>query len=72
MNPIYEIRRSGVTLCASHVPNLGYGIQTIRDMECSGLHLYCDGKKVKSRPGVASTVSGKGNKSISNISNKGV
>lgn len=70
MNPIYEIRRSGATLCASHTPNLGYGVQTLRDMERNGLYLYCDGKKVKSRSGVASTRSGKGNISISNISNQ--
>ena len=71
MKPLYEIRRSGVTLCVSHVPNLGYAAQIIRDMERSGLHLYCDGKKAKSRSGVASTGSGKGNTSISTISKQG-
>lgn len=71
MKPLYEIRRSGVTLCASHVPNLGYAAQIIRDMERSGLHLYCDGKKAKSRSGVASTESGNGKLSTSNIANQG-
>lgn len=43
----YEIRRDRVTLCVSTVPHLGYSPDTLRDMERSGLHLYCNGKRVK-------------------------
>lgn len=45
--PVYEIRRSGEVLCRSTVPALGYAPDTLKDMERNGLHLYCDGKRVK-------------------------
>ena len=44
---IYEIRRSGQTLCRGSVPGLGYSPEVLKDMEKNGLHLYCDGKRVK-------------------------
>lgn len=70
--PQYELRRSGITLCRSSLPHLGYSADTLRDMERHGLHLYCDGKKVKSRPRSSSPGSGKGwNGSTPNISNFG-
>ena len=47
-DPQYELRRSGETLCRSSIPNLGYTPEILKDMERHGLHLYCDGKKVKS------------------------
>lgn len=70
--PLYELRRSGETLCRSSIPNLGYAPETLKDMEHHGLHLYCDGKKVKSRSRSSSPESGKGwNGSTPNISNFG-
>ena len=47
--PTYEIRRSGQVICRSSIPDCGYPKDTIRNMERNGMHLYCDGKKVKSR-----------------------
>lgn len=47
---VYEIRRSGVTICAGSVPNLGYSAAILRDMEKAGLHLYRNGKKEKLPP----------------------
>lgn len=47
--PVYELRRSGVTLCRSSIPNLGYPPDILKDMARNSIHLYCDGKKVKSR-----------------------
>ena len=44
---VYEIRRSGVTICASTVPMLGYPSETISQMQKNGLHLYMDGRRVK-------------------------
>jgi len=50
MESLYEIRRAGVTLCRSTVPNLGYSKETLRDMERSGLYLYRNGKREKAAP----------------------
>lgn len=47
--PLYELRRSGETLCRSSIPNLGYTPETLKNMARNGIHLYYDGKKVKSR-----------------------
>jgi hypothetical protein len=70
--PLYELRRSSETLCRSSIPNLGYSPDILKDMERHGLHLYCDGKKVKSRPRSSSPGSGKGwNGSTPNISKFG-
>lgn len=55
----YEIRRGGVTVCCSHIPDLGYSKEILRDMERSGLHLYRNGKKEKSRPGRGMTEGGR-------------
>ena len=43
----FEIRSNGVTLCTSSIPNAGYQTDTLRDMERSGMHLYCDGKRLR-------------------------
>lgn len=43
----YEIRRSGQVICRSSIPDCGYPKEILRDMERNGMHLYCDGKKVK-------------------------
>ena len=56
----YEIRRAGQVICSSSIPDLGYSKEALRDMERGGMHLYCDGKKVKSRPSRSRTGSGKG------------
>lgn len=55
---VYEIRRSGQVLCSSSIPNCGYSREVLTDMAKAGTHLYCDGKKVKSRPGRSRTGSG--------------
>lgn len=44
---VYSIRRSGVDVCVSSVPNCGYKPETLRDMAKAGLYLYKNGKKVK-------------------------
>ena len=59
MDSLYEIRRAGVTLCRSTVPNLGYSKKTLRDMERSGLHLYRNGKREKAASRGANTESGR-------------
>ena len=50
---LYEIRRAGVTLCRSTKPDLGYDPKVLKDMERAGLHLYCDGKRKKLPPVLA-------------------
>lgn len=52
---VYEIRRSGQVLCRSTVADCGYPQHIIKDMAKAGLSLYCDGKKIKSRPGCSRT-----------------
>ena len=44
---VYSIRRSGVDVCVSSVPNCGYTPETLRSMKAAGLYLYKNGKKVK-------------------------
>ena len=44
---VYEIRRSGITLCESTVPMLGYPSETISQMQKNGLCLYVDGRRIK-------------------------
>lgn len=58
--PTYEIRRSGQVLCSSTLPDCGYPKDILRDMTRAGLHLYCDGKKVKSRLRTDTPDGGKG------------
>ena len=48
-----EVRRQGIVLCSSSVPDLGYSHETIRDMERNGLTIYCDGQRVKHRSIIA-------------------
>ena len=57
--PTYEIRRAGQVICSGSIPDCGYPKETLRDMERNGMYLYCEGKKVKSRPGRSRTESGK-------------
>ena len=57
---IYEIRRSGQVICSSSIPDCGYPKDILRDMERNGMHLYCEGKKVKSRSRTGTPESGKG------------
>lgn len=58
--PTYEIRRTGQVICSSSIPDCGYSKEILRDMERNGMHLYCDGKKVKSRSRSSSPESGSG------------
>lgn len=44
---LYEIRKGGVTCCASYLPMAGYDKQTIKEMLEAGYELYADGKRVK-------------------------
>lgn len=44
---LYEIRKNGVTCCASYLPMAGYDKQTIKEMLEAGYELYADGKRVK-------------------------
>lgn len=60
MKPLYEVRRGKEVVCTGSVPDLGYSKDILQDMERNGLHLYCDGKKVKSRSRSSSPESGKG------------
>lgn len=59
MKRLYEIRCAGITLCCSMIPNLGYSKEVLRDMERSGLHLYCNGKREKAASRAANTESGR-------------
>lgn len=59
MESLYEIRRAGVLLCRSTVPNLGYSKEILRDMERSGLHLYRDGKREKATARASDSDSGR-------------
>lgn len=68
---VYEIRRSGTTLCRSTLPNLGYAPAMLKDMARHGLQLYCDGKKKKAAPGLDLRDAAQGNGTIPNISNIG-
>lgn len=43
----YEIRRSGVTMCASSIPACGYSRETLRSMLESGYRYYIDGKPAR-------------------------
>lgn len=57
----YEIRRSGTVILRSSIVDCGYTGQTLKDMARAGLHLYCDGKKVKkAASGRSRTESSKG------------
>lgn len=44
---LYEIRKNGITCCASYLPMAGYDRQTIKEMQAAGYELYADGKRVK-------------------------
>ena len=58
MESLYEIRRSGITLCVSSIPGCGYNTVTLRDMERNGLHVYCNGKREKATGRNSSPVGG--------------
>lgn len=68
---MYEIRRSGTTLCRSALPDLGYSPAILKDMDRHGLHMYCDGKKKKAAPGLDLRDAAQGNGTIPNISDIG-
>lgn len=56
----WSIRKSGTILCTSSVPGCGYSAATLKAMSGAGLHLYCDGKRVKkAASGAANTEGGK-------------
>lgn len=59
MQPVYEIRRAGVTLCSGSVPLLGYSREILKDMDRAGLHLYRDGKREKAALRGANTEDGR-------------
>ncbi len=42
---MYEIRRGGQVICASSIPDCGYSKEILRDMQRSGMRLYCEGKR---------------------------
>ena len=44
---VYTIRKSGVDVLESHVPNCGYKPEELRAMAKEGYYLYKNGKKVK-------------------------
>ena len=44
---LYEIRKNGITCCASYLPLCGYDRQTIAEMRAAGYELFADGKRVK-------------------------
>lgn len=44
---VYSIRKSGVDVLESHVPDCGYTPETLRSMKQAGYYLYKNGKKVK-------------------------
>jgi hypothetical protein len=44
---IYSIRKSGVDVLSSPIPNCGYTPETLRSMAQAGYYLYKNGKKVK-------------------------
>lgn len=44
---LYSIRKSGVEVCVSTIPNCGYTPDVLRDMARAGFYLYKNGKKVK-------------------------
>lgn len=44
---LFQIRRGGTVICESHIRNLGYSAECLKDMARAGLHLYRDGKRVK-------------------------
>lgn len=44
---LYEVRRAGQVLCQGSTENLGYSIETLKDMARNGLNLYKNGKRVK-------------------------
>ena len=67
--PLYELRRDGIPVCASHIPFLGYSPEVLRDMERVGLHLYKDGKREKP-PRSCQTGSGKQNNSTGIVPEK--
>lgn len=43
----YEIRRGSQPLCESSIKNLGYPVETIRQMLKAGYTLFKNGKRVK-------------------------
>lgn len=43
----YSIRKSGVEVCVSTIPNCGYTPDVLRSMAKEGYYLYKNGKKVK-------------------------
>ena len=47
----YEIRRSGEVICSSSIFNCGYPKEILKDMERSGMRLYCDGERGEHRRG---------------------
>jgi hypothetical protein len=44
---VYSIRKSGVEVARSTIPNCGYTPETLRAMKQEGYYLYKNGKKVK-------------------------
>lgn len=41
---VYEIRRDGVTVCASSLPMLGYSVKRLRGLLADGYRYYAGGK----------------------------
>ena len=44
---VYSIRKSGVEILESHVPDCGYTPAELRSMKQAGYYLYKNGKKEK-------------------------
>ena len=44
---VYSIRKSGVVVLSSSIPDCGYKPETLRSMAKAGYYLYKNGKNVK-------------------------
>lgn len=46
---LYEIRKGGEIYASSHLENLGYTPQRLKEMQAAGYELYVNGKKAAKR-----------------------
>lgn len=45
--PVYTLRKDGVTVCQSSLPDCGYSTEMLKELREAGYELYADGKKVR-------------------------
>lgn len=43
----YTIRKDGKIMAQSDIPDCGYSIRELKELDRAGYHLYQDGKRVK-------------------------